>query len=267
METSNHCTRLGVVLVVLSLLLPLVSVPAVAVSVATEDVPDAGEAGTKLSASVRLTDLYRDPALESWTLAGTTSLTDVTWTVTFLDQGGNQIQQASHDGQSLAQGGIALDAGVSEVVVSVTGTVPPVTTYRYDPPQTFPVMSLSVTRPGGTSTEIGTWEVHHFTAESATAATALDDAVAAIEGARATGATTTQAEASLSFAVDAYEGENFALATTLADEAESQAVTARQAAATRRLLLYAGGVVVALVVFGALLVWYRRRHRPYDRLG
>lgn len=267
METSSRSTKLVTTLVALSLVLTSFATPVTAVSVAEEEVPDAGEVDTKLSATVRLTDLYQDPDLESWTLMGTTELTDVTWTVWFYDQGGNQVRQESHDGPTLEQSGVDLDAGVSEVAVRVTGTVPPVTDYQYDPPQSFPAMSLSVTRPGGTSTTIGTWEVHHFTAESDAAATAIDEAAAAIEAARASGANPAEAETSLEFAIDAYEGENFALATTLAEEAESQAVVAQQAAEARRLLLFAGGVVVAFAVLGALVLWYRRRRQPYDRLG
>lgn len=271
MEISTHSTRLLALLVCTLLLLSSVGTPAVAVSVADEEVPEAGEVDTKLSATVRLTDLYRNPDLESWTLAGTTDLTDVTWTVTLYDQGGNQLRQESHDGQSLEQTGIDLAAGVGEVVVRATGTVPPVSTHAYDPAQTvqtFTVMSLAETRPGGSSTDIGTWEVHHYTAASREAARALDAAVVAIDSARATGATPDTAEETLGLAVDAYEGENFALATTLATQAEEQAAAAEQGAETNQLLLYAGGVVVALALLGSLVYWYQRRRRqPYDRLG
>lgn len=267
METSTRSTRLVAFVATVSLLLATVAVPVLAVDVVEAAVPDEGEVGAKVSARLHLADLYRDPDLDSWTLAGTTELTDVTWTVTFYDQGGNQVGQESHDGQTLAQDGIDLDAGVSEVGVRLVGRVPPVTDYRYDPPQSFRLASLAVTRPGGTSTTIGTWRVHHFTAESAAAADAIDAATAEIEAARAAGATPTEAEASLRFAVDAYEGENFALATTLAEEAESQAAAARQAATTRRLALYAGGAVVAVALLGVSAVWFRRRRRPSDRLG
>jgi hypothetical protein len=268
MEISTRSTELLALLAAVLLLLSTVATPAVAVSVGDEEIPERGEVGTKLSATVQLTDLYREPALESWTLAGTTDLTDVTWTVTFYDQGGNQLQQQSQDGQSLEQGGIALDAGVSEVVVRVTGTVPPVERYTYDPPHTFTVMSLAETRPGGSSTDIGAWGVHHHTDDSREAHLALDAAAAAIDSARAAGATPGLAEETLGFAVDAYEGENFALATTLATQAESQAASAERGAETTRLLLYGGGLLVALVLLGAVVYWYQRRRRqPYDRLG
>jgi hypothetical protein len=271
MEISTRSTSLLVLFVTTLLVLATVGTPVSAVRVADETVPETGEVGSKLSATVRLTDLYREPDLESWTLAGTTDLTDVTWTVTLYDQGGNRLRQASHDGQSLEQDGIDLAAGVSDVAVRVTGTVPPVSTYVYDPAQTvqtFTVASLAATRPGGSSTDIGTWEVHHYTAASREATRALDAAAAAIDAARASGATPGTAEETFGFAVDAYEGENFALATTLATQAESQAVAAERQAETNRLLLYVGGLVVALALLGTLVYWYqRRRRRPYDRLG
>jgi hypothetical protein len=268
MEILTRFTSLFTLFVTALLVLSTVVTPAVAVQVDGEEIPELGAVDTKLSATVRLTDLYQNPDLESWTLAGTTELTDVTWTVTFYDQGDNQLRQESHDGQSLEQGGIDLDAGVSDVVVRVTGTVPAVTTYRYDPAQTFTVMALASTRPGGSSTDIGTWEVHHYTAASREAHLALDAAAAAIDSARAAGADSSTAEETFDFAVAAYEGENFALATTLATQAEEQAVAAERGAETTRLLLYAGGVLVALVLLGALAYWYQRRRRqPYDRLG
>jgi hypothetical protein len=268
MVTSTRSTSRFALLVAIVLALSAVATPTAAVSVGSAEVPERAEVDTKLSATVQLTDLYREPDLESWTLAGTTDLTDVTWTVTFYDQGGNQLQQASQDGQSLEQDGVALADGISEVSVRVTGTVPAVTDYTYDPAHTFTVVSLAVTRPGGSSTDIGTWETHHYTAASREAHLALDEAAAALDSARAAGATPGTAEETFGFAVDAYEGENFALATTLAEEAESQAASARQGAETTRLALYAGGALVALVLLGVVVYWYQRRRRqPYDRLG
>lgn len=271
METSTRSTNLTAVaalLVSVFVLSAAIATPVLAVSVADENVPESGEVETKYSATVRLTDLYRDPALESWTLAGRTDLTDVTWTVTRFDQGGNRIGQQSHDGQSFEQEGIALADGVSDVEVRVTGTVPAVTTYTYDPTQRFEALSLSVTRPGGSSTAIGAWTVDHYTAESREVTLALDAAVVAIDAARAAGATPREAEETFGFAVDAYEGENFALATTLAVDAEAQAVAAERSAETNRLALYVGGALVALVLIGALVYWLQRhRRRPYDRLG
>jgi hypothetical protein len=189
-------------------------------------------------------------------------LTDATWTVTLYDADGNQLGRQSLDGRSFAEDGVALDADVSEVGVRLVGRVPSVADYRYDPPQTFQLASVAVTRPGATPTTLGTWRVHYFTPESAAAADAIDAAAAETDAARAAGATPTEAEASLASAVDAYEREDFALATTLAAAAESQATAAREAATTRRLAVSVGGTAVGVGLIGALVVWYRRRRRP-----
>lgn len=257
----------GLATVVLATLLlcAAVAVPAAAVTVAEEDVTDEAAAGSKVTATVRLDALYQDPQLEQWTLAGETELVDVTWTVTLFDQTGAKVSQESYDGQEFSNASVAAADGTAEVEVRVTGTVPEVTEYRYDPPQRFTLMELDQTRTGGSSNEIGAWETHHYTDESRNARQAIDAAAAAIENAG--GADTSEAEQTMGNAVSAFENGNFELATELGNEAESQASQARQSSRTMRLALYGVGalLVVGLAVGG--FVYYRSQQDTYDKLG
>lgn len=265
-ESNGYSERIVALLLVVVVLASVAQVVG-AVSADVESMPDSGEVGSQVSATVLLTDLYRDPNLESWTLDGETALTDVTWTVTYLDQGGNQIDTQSVDGQELSASGIALDDDVSEVRVKVTGTVPAVRNYQYRPRQTFEIMSLTQTREGGTSNDIDSWTVYHYTPKSQTAREAIDSASTAVDDAQNRGADTATAEDTLDDAIAAYETGSFDLAITLAEKAQTQAQSARQSAETFQLAIYAGLGLVGIVVIGGLVYWYQNRETPYDRLG
>mgnify|MGYP006271253037 FL=1 len=259
---SSRCFKL---LVACLVLLAAVAAPAAAVSVGDSAVPEEAAVGEQVSATVTLDELYKNPQLESWTLQGETNLTDVTWTVTTYDQTGSKLDQQSADGANMSADVAAAD-DVSEVKVKVTGTVPEVTNYSYDPAQQFLLMSLTQARDGGSSTEIETWQTHHYTEESASAREALDEAESAVES-----ADSQQAEKTLTNAVSAYNNANgaegFDLATELANEAQSQAESAEQSDQTMQLALYAVGglLVVGLLVGG--FVWYRSQQDSYDKLG
>lgn len=259
MRTSlNRSSKL---LVACLVLLSAVAAPAAAVSVADSDVPSEAEVGTQVSATATLDELYQNPQLESWTLQGQTNLTDVTWTVTFYDQTGSKVGQESVDGQNMTAD-VAASDDVSEVEVKVTGTVPEVTNYSYDPDQTFLFASLTQARDGGSSNAIESWQVHHYTAESQPAREAIDEAAAAVDSSGSD-----EAEQTLNNAVSAYENANFELATELANEAQSQAESAEQSQQTTQLALYAvGGLLVVGLIVGGLF-WYRSQQDSYDKLG
>ncbi|MFC7202597.1 hypothetical protein ACFQJC_03665 [Haloferax namakaokahaiae] len=262
--TKTNWSRFSKLAFALVVLLSVVAVPAGAVSVASEDVPSEAAVGDQVTASVTLDELYQNPQLESWTLAGNTELESVTWTVTYYDQTGAKVGQESFDGQNFTGGEIAAADGTSEVEVKVTGTVPEVEEYSYDPAQSFTVMSLNQTREGGSSNDIGSWSATHNTDESAAARTALDSAEAAIA---TSSGNTQEAEQSFNNAVDAYNSGNFDLATTLAEEAETRANQADQSSQTTQLLIYAvGGLVVVGLLVGGFLYW-RSQQDTYDKLG
>lgn len=258
----NRCFKLALACL---LVLSATAVPATAVSVAGEDVPSEGEVGEQVTATVTLDELYRNPQLESWTLAGSTELTGVTWTITYYDQTGAKVGQDAIDGQNFTSSKIAADDGISEVEVTVTGTVPEIESFSYDPAQSFTAMSLTQTREGGSSNAIGTWSMHHYTPASNDARAALDDARQAIES--ASGANTEEAEQTFANAVAAYEGAEFELATRLAEEAEEKAKNAKQSSQTRQLLIYGlGGLLVVGILVGGVLYW-RSQRETYDKLG
>jgi hypothetical protein len=258
---SNRCSRLVVVAV---LLIAALAVPAAAVSVGDDSVPAEAQVGTQVEATITLTELYRNPQLESWELTGETELTNVTWTVFYIDQTGNRVDQESFNGQNLSGVTLAADDGVSEVEVRITGTVPRIREYTYDPPQQFTFVELTQAREGGASNTIETWETHHYTAKSDRARTELDEAAAAIEG---TSANTEEADRTFDQAVNAYESENFDLAVELANEATQQAESAEQSRQTTRTLIYVGvGIVVVALLVGGFLYW-RSQQETYDKLG
>lgn len=219
--------------------------------------------GSKVSATVTLDELYKDPQLETWTLAGETDLEEVTWTVTYYDQTDSKAGQDSYDGQNFTGATVDANAGTATVEVKVTGTVPEVGNYSYDPAQSFTVLSLEQTRKGGASNDIDSWSARPYTTESQTAREQLDAARDAID----TAGNPDAAETKFTQAVEAYESENFDLAAELANEAQSQAAQVKQNRQRNRLLLYAGaGILVVALLVGAFL-WYRSQQQSYDKLG
>jgi hypothetical protein len=263
--TKTSWSRFSKLALAALLVLSVAAVPAAAVSVGEEDVPSDAEVDSKVSATATLDELYKDPQLESWTLAGSTELTDVTWTVTYYDQTGSKVNQESFDGQNFSGASIAADDGTSEVEVKVTGTVPEAESYSYDPAQNATVMTLQQTREGGSSNQIDTWTARPYTEDSEAARTALDEAEAAIEG--VSGANTDEAQQSFDNAVDAFESGNFDLATTLAEEAQTKAEQAEQSSQTQQLIVYAaGGLVVVALLVGGFFYW-RSQQNTYDKLG
>jgi len=237
--------------------------PAAAVSVAEEQVPSEAKSGSEVTATFTVTDLYTD--YEEWTLNGTTELQSVTWTVTLYDQADNKIEQVDIDGQSF-ETGISVDDDVNKVDVKVRGTAPEVENYSYDPAQSFLLAEFNQVRQGGTNTKLDSWSVHHYTDESATARSAIEDAESAIQTAKSSGASVTDAENKLSDAVSAYEGENFELAGSLADETKNEATSAKKSSEQGQMLMFAGIGLVGLLVVGGGIFWYRSQQDDYDKL-
>lgn len=265
-ERSNRCSEAVAFAVVAWVALALVAAPVAGIATEAVEVPEQAAVGEQVTATVRVTDLFRNPNLESWTLSGETELRSVTWTVTTFDQGGNRLDQAVYDGRTFTHEGVALESGVAEIEVKATGTVPDIEAYSYEPPQSFVAVDLAQTRAGGTTRAIENWSVHHYDNQSRPARQVVDNASAAVASAERGGAATAEAESTLQDAVDAYDGGNFELARRLANEARSQADAAEQSRQLFTLALYAAAAVVVLVVAGALY-WYLQQRRAYDRLS
>lgn len=257
---SSRCFRVAIVLLVVASL----AAPAAAVTVGSTDVPDSAQVGTQVSATVTLTDLYRDPQLQSWELQGRTDLRNVTWVVSYIDQTGARTGQDEFTGRTFSGAMLRASEGTSQVRIRITGTVPPIRSYSYDPPQQFLLMSLNQTQQGGATNAVGSWRVHHYTPASKRARQALDDANASIQGGRGD---MNSAKESFGSAVDAYEGGNFDNAENLANRAKSEAQSANQSSQTRQTILYVGaGVVVLVVLVGGVFYW-RSNQGPEDPLG
>ena len=262
--TKTSWSRFSKLAVVCLLVLSVASVPAAGVSVGDTTVTSDAEVGTQITATVTLTELYQNPSLESWRLAGETELTNVTWTVEYYDQTGARVSQDSYDGQSFDGAQVSAEEGTSEVQVRITGTVPEVTEYSYDPAQSFTVLDLTQAREGGSSNDIDTWSATHYTEESREARTAIDDAAAAVES-----VDSQEAERQLQNAIEAYNGDGteFPLATDLANQAQEQAEQTQQSNQLIQYALYGvGGLVVVALLVGGFLYWRSQQDGP-DKLG
>ncbi len=285
--TTGQTRRLAVALVVLGV---AVAGTAAAVSVAEEDVPESATVGETVTASVTIDELYQNPNYEEWSIAGETELENVTWTVEFISQTGDEIRQVEVDGQSLNRSAVedpaeltvdaAADTSAAEVQVQVTGDVPPVEAYTYPElgqngeQESFTIVTLTQDRgAGGTSSTIANpdggegWETIHFTSESQSARDALDSARETIQQAREEGLDVAEAESDFGQARQAYRAENFELAEQLAGDAEAIAQDELDSqGGGLPVTIVAGAAVVVLVVAAAAVYVYRQRQEPDTKL-
>ncbi|GGL27413.1 hypothetical protein GCM10009037_08740 [Halarchaeum grantii] len=260
MNSSRYSSLALAALLALSVL----AVPAGAVSV-DGTAPPSAQVGSQQTATYTFTDLYEE--YDTWTLRGSTELTQVTWTVTLYDQTGAKIAQHSPTGQSFEQQ-VQASEDVNKVTVRVEGTVPAVEEYSYEPAQQLTVAEFTQAQQGGSASMIG--EAHTtrpYTESSQEARTAIEDAQSAIESAQSAGASVSEATSLVENAISAYNAGNFENAISLASQAEQQAESAASSAQTQRWLFIGAGVVVALLVIGGGVWWYLRQRDTYDRLG
>ncbi|PSP77148.1 hypothetical protein BRC81_11010 [Halobacteriales archaeon QS_1_68_20] len=259
----------------------LVAAPATAVTVDQTDVPQEAEAGSQISASFTLTDLYQDPQWEPWTLEGETELTNVTWTLTFIDPQGNEFHTETYNGQTFSQQGISTDhpqGTITEIRVQITGDVPSPDQFTYPEKETFTLAKLTqISGQEGAHNEINTWDTHHYTVAeqgnpdaspgSKDAREALNSAREAINETEEAGGDVSSAEETLKNAISAYENGNFQNAVSLAEDAKDEAENAKQSKEQSQMLLFGGvGLVVVLLIAGG--VWYYRQQQDdYDKLG
>ncbi|WP_247010034.1 hypothetical protein [Halorientalis litorea] len=243
--------------VVLALLVALVGATggAFALSTSAENVPSNTTVGNEVSATVTVADPFAD-APSQWELQGETELRNVSWTVTVLDQG-QQVDQRSYGGQSFSQA-LARAQGGDEVQIEVTGTVPEIQNYTYDPAESTDVARLS-RRTGDNTQEIGNWTTRPYTSESQEARNAIDTASRAIDNAGGS----QSAERSLQQAISAYNSEDFDAAISNAEDARNAAQGAQQ---TQMLLYGAVGIVIVVVVVGGGIWYYRNQQDDYDKL-
>lgn len=251
--SSSRCFRS---LLALVLTVGLLAGTAGGVTVETATPPLEARVGTTVEATFVLTELYRNPSLEQWTLRMDTGLDNVTWTIQRIDQAGNVVGQASADGRNATQE-VNIETDTAELRVLVRGTVPAIENYTYPENNTFLLTRLELTRQGGTNQEIATYETIHYTDTSREARNAIRSAEQAIEAAGGN----QDAEDLLVNAESAYERENFQNALDLAQQAEQEV---RQAKQNQQLIQTVLLAVVGLVVLGAVVwgvYWYRSQQR------
>ncbi|WP_276279607.1 hypothetical protein [Halorussus caseinilyticus] len=260
---SNRCSKLLTLLLAATLVVSAVG-PAAAMSASASGAPSEAKVGSDVTTTFTIEKPFSE--YDSWTLNGTTHLTDVTWTVKLYDQGGDKIDQKSYDGQSFDH---ALDkSDAYEVEVKIEGTVPEVTNFTYDPAQSLLLAELSQVRQGGSSETIADpWTFRPYTEESDEARSAIEDAEDTIADAKDSGAGVSDAESTLSDAVSAFDGENFGLASDLAGKAADSADSAQQSNEQTQMLLYGGAGLLALLVVVGGALWYRSQNQDdYDKL-
>ncbi|MFW6436975.1 MAG: hypothetical protein ACOCYZ_05015 [Halococcoides sp.] len=211
--------------------------------------PEEAEVGEEITIEYELTELYTDST--TWTLNGTTELENVTgWDVTTVKPSGEEDSKFIEGSQSF-EAEISGEENYERVVVSITGTVPEVEEYSYDPPQAFTAVELSSVT-GQNENVLYTGEVHHYTGES-------DEARAAIDAASDAGASGSDYQG----AISSFENANFDNARELAQSAQN---SAQQGQMVQYALIAVGALIVLAVIVGGLYYW-RSQQDDYDRLG
>ncbi|MFW6436080.1 MAG: hypothetical protein ACOCYZ_00415 [Halococcoides sp.] len=222
---------------------------AAAVTIEESQGPEEAEVGAEVTIEYEITELYSDST--SWTLNGTTELENVTgWDVEMVKPSGDS-DTAFVEGRQSFEAEISGDENYERVIVSITGTVPDVEEYTYDPPQAFTAIELtSVT--GQNENALYTGEIHHYTQES-------DDARDAIDAAGDAGASGDDFEG----AVSSFENANFENAQSLAASAQS---SAQEGQLMRNVAIGAVALVVIVGLVAGIFYW-RSQQDDYDRLG
>lgn len=257
----NHCSRVALLAV---LLVVAVAAPVAAVSVSADQAPSEAEVGSTVDVTFTFTDLYTD--YDTWTLRGQTDLSQATWTVTTFDQTGAKINQQTYNNNSFGHK-IAASNDVNKVTVRLQATVPEVSSWNYESPQTFRLAGFTEAQDGGASNVLESFSLQPFTSESKEARTAIDDAESAIETAEASGADVAGAESDVEDAVEFYNSGNFEQAVKNAEEAEEKANSAAASSEQTDLLIKAGIGLVVLLLIGGGIYWYLQQQTTHDKLG
>ncbi|MFB6095244.1 MAG: hypothetical protein ABEJ71_02180 [Halodesulfurarchaeum sp.] len=259
--SSSRSSELALAILVL---LAVVAVPAAAVSVSGENVPDTVKVGEKQTTTFTLTDLFS--SYEQWTLVGKTDLTQVNWQVTTYDNAGNQVNETTFTGSSFRYQ-LKAQSGVVRVEVRLVGTTPSVSNWSYRPAQKITYASFRQTQPGGASKVLTNYTARPYTESSQAARQAIEAASQAIQKARDAGLSVSEARADLQDAISFYESGNFQQARQNANRAKTKAQNALQSSRQTNTLLLVGAGVVVLLVIAGVVYWYLQQRESYDKLG
>ena len=260
-----NSSRYSKVLLALVVLAAAVAVPAAAVSVSGEDVPDTAQVGEKqATATYTITEPFSE--YEQWTLVGETEMTQVNWQVTTYNNAGNQINEQTFTGESF-QYDLRAEDGVVRVEVKVVATTPEVANWTYEPAQTLTFAEFKQTQAGGASTVLETHEVRPYTEESQSAREAIQAAESAVDDAESAGANPQEAADLIDNAISAFDNGNFENAESLATQAQNSAESAKQSQEQTSTLLMVGGGIIVLLVLVGVGYWYMNQRDTYDKLG
>ncbi|WP_195837567.1 hypothetical protein [Halorhabdus sp. CBA1104] len=240
------------------LVLTFAAVGAVTAASVQTDTPDEAQVGEEITVSATITNVYETS--DQWRLNGTTALTNVTgWTVTKVTPSGEE-NTTQFDGATDFEVAISGEENLKHVNVTITGDVPPVEAYSYDPPQSFTAAQFDRVQ-GNNVNEIRTISVHHYTPDSQSARQLIDEADQAVND-----SSSDDARSDLDSAISAYENENFPNAENLSQSAIDAAESAEQSAQTTQLILYGAGGLVVLVLVGGGIYYWRSQQESYDKL-
>jgi hypothetical protein len=259
---SIHSSRL----VALALAACVLTQGVAALTVGGDDPGDV-EVDSDVDHTVTLEELHQNPQVEQWTLEASTDLEDAEWTLTYLDQAGEEIDKTSHDGAEITSDDLSTENNVDAVEVRVRGTVPAIEEYTYPEEEMVTVMALTQSPTNGVTNDVTTIEAHAYTSESQQARDNLDAAREAIDSASESGADVSDVESTFQSAVSSYENGNFQNANRLANRAAENADAKVESSEQTQTILYAVGGVVMLVLIVDGFFWYRSRQDTYDKLG
>ena len=251
----THSSRGAILGVLLAISLMAVGTAA-AISV-SGDTPAPAENGTEVTMTATVQEPFAD-APDQWTLQGDTELENATWTVEAYNQRGTVVNQTITTGSNFSQD-LNFDNDATRVNVSVTGTVPELTTFDYEDrsAENYTVMTLS--QQNGDAID-RSWDSHRYTNGSQTARDAIDEAATAVDEADGNAG-----EEDLEQAISAYNAGNFENAISLAEDAQS---TAEENTSDGGLpiALIAGAVVVLLIVVGGGVYYWQSQQQDTSRL-
>ena len=218
------------------------------------------EIGSDVTVETVVTELYITDtgSIDVWTLRGESLLERVTWTVTEINAADRPIEGSKkvYAGKVFEQG-VSLDDSIVKIKVEVSGTIPEVSTWQYEPEYKVLVMELSQVRLGGTSEVIGAIEVSPYNLESKAAVEIIDKANVVVKE-----VDDEEAKQTIENAISAYNAGNFDNAKNLAMQAEDSALATEDDRERKGLIMRIVGFVIAVTLIGGTIVWYQStRHK------